>query len=172
MEICQKHPELNGKRYGNRACVACQNLATRKWYSNNKEKHAKLTAIQYQLITKKKRKENPEHYKAAVKRFHERHPEKAKEWSRKWRTENRAKWLENGKHSWILRYAIMGAQKISKAYSKEIKEFYRNCPSGYEVDHIVPLRGKTVNGLHVPWNLQYLHALENKRKGNKVQESA
>jgi len=48
-----------------------------------------------------------------------------------------------------------------------IEQFYRNCPEGYQVDHIVPLQGKLVSGLHVIENLQYLTEWENKSKGNK-----
>lgn len=53
--------------------------------------------------------------------------------------------------------------------TKEIKEFYANCPEGYQVDHIIPLQGKLVSGLHVLGNLQYLTINENCSKGNQYE---
>jgi transposase len=46
-----------------------------------------------------------------------------------------------------------------------LREFYKNCPKGYEVDHIMPL---SKGGLHTLSNLQYLTSSDNRRKKDKI----
>lgn len=48
----------------------------------------------------------------------------------------------------------------------KIALIYKNCPEGYHVDHIIPIKGKLVSGLHVHDNLQYLPAKDNIVKNN------
>ena len=68
----------------------------------------------------------------------------------------------------IERERQMKARSLCDKYDSEIKEIYMKAHvEGLTVDHIVPLNGKNVCGLHVPWNLQLLTKLENTRKGNK-----
>ena len=66
------------------------------------------------------------------------------------------------------KYRASKLQRTPKwADLKAIRQFYANCPKGYEVDHIVPLQGVNVSGFHVLNNLQYLTKSENSSKSNK-----
>ena len=49
-----------------------------------------------------------------------------------------------------------------------IRAIYAKCPKGYHVDHVIPLKGINVCGLHIAENLQILPASDNLRKSNKV----
>ena len=57
-------------------------------------------------------------------------------------------------------------QRPAWADMTKIREIYVNRTEGHHVDHIVPLRGKLVCGLHVEDNLQYLTIEENMHKHN------
>ena len=57
-------------------------------------------------------------------------------------------------------------QMPSWADEQKIKDIYANRPEGYHVDHIIPLQGKLVSGLHVENNLQYLTPKQNISKHN------
>ena len=48
----------------------------------------------------------------------------------------------------------------------KINEIYRNCSPGNHIDHIIPLRGVLVCGLHVENNLQEISAIDNITKSN------
>ena len=56
---------------------------------------------------------------------------------------------------------------LTNDQQQQMMEMYANRLEGFHIDHIIPLKGKDVCGLHVPWNLQYLPATENLRKGNR-----
>lgn len=58
---------------------------------------------------------------------------------------------------------------LTHEHKREMRKIYIRASilgPDYEVDHIYPLRGKTSCGLHVPWNLQILPKVENRRKRN------
>jgi hypothetical protein len=49
---------------------------------------------------------------------------------------------------------------------ESIRRVYLECPAGLVVDHVIPLRGRLVSGLHVAANLQYLSKSDNSKKRN------
>ena len=71
----------------------------------------------------------------------------------------------------VAKYKAAKLQRIPVWITKDelnmMRLFYIKCPQGFDVDHIVPLQGRNVSGLHVLSNLQYLTKEENGRKANK-----
>lgn len=105
----------------------------------------------------------------------ERYKQQAKEWvgANKAKAKATVKAWKKANHGHVI-----AAVKARKAWIKlrtpawanmaAIAEFYSACPPGYHVDHIIPLRGRKVSGLHIETNLQYLPAADNLRKANRI----
>lgn len=155
----------------------------RRWkkeeYQRNKEKYIARAA--------KWREENPDSYQKSKEEYFSREDVKNKsrartrEWSaqnkdkkrkydRAWVEENRAR--SNG-HKAKRRAKERQATPlwVTKAHIEDITAVYieaerltRETGIPHQVDHIVPLSGKTVCGLHVPWNLRAIPATENNRR--------
>jgi len=77
--------------------------------------------------------------------------------------------------------ALVAKRRCSKlqrtpAWAKgdpRIKEIYRQAKLwGMHVDHVIPLQGKLVSGLHCWENLQLMHGSENSSKGNHFEPLA
>jgi len=138
--------------------------------------HKKENKEHYKKIYKKYRQKNKETIKNYQKEYRKKHyqenKEYYKEYYKKYRQENKGKysahtarrkatklqatpkWLTPDHHK---------AMQEAYAYAKECEILTGDV---YHVDHIVPLQGKTVCGLHVPWNLQVLPAEMNLSKNN------
>lgn len=75
----------------------------------------------------------------------------------------------NRKHGPMRRAAVIRRTPpwLTEEHKHQMYLIYKDAHArGLHVDHIVPLRGKLVSGLHVPWNLQPLPPVENSRKRN------
>lgn len=143
---------------------------------------------------KKRRDTDPEFRRRASERHHKWRQENldyAIEQSRQWYADNKERSAANSLQ-WIrenrpavnairrrhyrnspkpLAYAKARLKRVRQATPpwadmEAIRRVYAECPEGMQVDHIVPLKGENVCGLHVHWNLQYLTPEENAAKRN------
>lgn len=152
---------------GRVSCQSCTNTYKRNNYGTEAKKKKNDYYLEHKDAIQIKRAEryfnNPEYQQTYQK-----------EYGPKWATENK------GKRQAITRgYQASKLNATPKWVTKdmflEIERYYLEAVTITEktgilmhVDHMVPLQGKTVCGLHVPWNLQVLTAIENCAKHNKL----
>lgn len=73
-------------------------------------------------------------------------------------------------------YQAVRTRHLMQAWPKwvemdELEDIYKEAKyMQLEVDHIIPLKNKSICGLHVPWNLQLLTRSQNAVKSNKYDE--
>jgi hypothetical protein len=115
---------------------------------------------------------NTDKKKLSNAKYRSKNKAKHSEYNKEWFASNKAKacfyamrrytTIKNRTPKWMTEDDLW---LISQAY--ELAEL-RTRVSGikWHVDHIIPLHGRSVSGLHVPNNLQVIPALTNCRKGN------
>jgi hypothetical protein len=110
-----------------------------------KEQKAKILAQSKAYYESNKEAVNKRHA-----RWRSKNKEAASEYEKAWRIANIAR-----ARAKVRNYQARKRQAMPVwANLEEIYRIYEGCPEGYEVDHIIPIQGKNVCGLHVPANLQ------------------
>jgi hypothetical protein len=136
--------------------------ANAKWRNANIEKARKSWAAWA--------KANPEKIKANTAERYKNNPDKQKAASAAWDKANpgKATAKSNKRRSaklqrtpaWLTPFDLLKIKCIYQVAAMRTRE------SGevWHVDHIIPLQGKNVSGLHVPSNLQIIRGVENLKK--------
>ena len=115
---------------------------------------------------------NPEKYYKSNKVWRQSNPLKSAAYTRKYIAKNKGE-----RNLWTANYRSAKDDRqppwLNAGQLFEMESIYNYCSAlrsaglDYHVDHIVPLRGDNVSGLHVPWNLQVITGSENMSKGNR-----
>lgn len=133
-----------------------------KWYSENREHFLK------------KQKSDGSRKEYARRRYQQKKADINKQQS-EYRKTSRCKFLNRKKEAKRRASKVEATPDwLTQDQERQIEDFYwlakdLQSVTGevYHVDHIAPLKGKNICGLHVPWNLQVLPADINLSKSNK-----
>lgn len=172
-------------------CKSCCKEVNAAYYVAQKdrinERNAKWKAANPDKVLKAERARNarPEQKEKAAN-FREQNRERLRLVQAEWRARNPeaekakgAKWSANNRGTKAANLARYRAALLRRtpdwADVDLIRKVYEYCAAlntfgkaGFHVDHIYPIRGKTVSGLHVALNLQVLPGFQNMAKGNRV----
>ena len=160
-----KYGHLDERLVSNGTCCECNRQKVKKWQIDNPKK--------------------------ALDKYHawvDANPKRQKDNRRKWHQDNQShvlKTMENYRKAnlplinylsskaranklqrtpkWLTKFDLLKIKcmySIASMLTRENKE-------PWHVDHIIPLRGENVSGLHVPSNLQVLPKIDNLVKGNR-----
>lgn len=151
-------------------CKVCMNKLNLKWCATDEGKiSVKKTITKYI---------NSEHGKLKRKNYYE-SPEGQEAYKRadiKYRNSSEGRIAIQARSAYFRALKIQATpQWLNDDHLKLIEMYYQLAyymtkVTGirHQVDHIIPLNGKNVRGLHVPWNLRVITAKENRNKGNKI----
>lgn len=139
--------------YNNKAfyCKLCYNHKSKEWISANKDKRA--------MVIKEYARRNPEIIKKTAKKYRLSNLDKDAA-----KTAKRRAAKLKATPMWLTDQQL----KDIKSFYSLAKKLESICGVKYHVDHITPLRGENVCGLHVPCNLQVLEASLNISKSNNT----
>lgn len=153
-------------------CKECRKAVALAWSKNNQERK--------KVSDKQWIKDNPEKKKAINKRYYDTHPEASRRWEKNNPEQTLAACKKYRENNPAKRAALQARRKAAKiqrtplwADKNKILEVYEEARAlqeatgePYHVDHIYPLRGKQVSGLHVDYNLRAVPASVNLTKSN------
>lgn len=159
-----------------KSCSKCKIIKETKLFSSNKSRKDGLSSLckacdsqKCSVYYEKHREEKLEYFSKYRKNNIQKEVLRVSKWSKENPAKRNAKEAKRrakkfrGTPSWLTKEM---QEEISKIYL-EASMLTKNTGVSYEVDHISPLQGKNVSGLHVPWNLQILPASMNRSKGNR-----
>ena len=173
-------------------CYACKQERPKTDFYKDKSRKDGLDS-RCKPCHKKYYEDNKDKLREYWKKRYEDNKDKLREYSKEYYEDNREYYKEYGKEYRKNKRHLENARKAKRRAAKleatpdwltdeqlnEIKNIYwlaqdlkKITGEDYHVDHIIPLQGEEVRGLHVPWNLQVLPADINLSKGNRIEDGS